>query len=63
GILRCAALRARACCAVRRPFCVVELGRRVDASRSMAVVANGMVAVRMAKADPGAPTQDKKVRE
>ncbi|MFZ0584040.1 MAG: Hsp20/alpha crystallin family protein [Candidatus Acidiferrales bacterium] len=42
-------------CAVRRPFCVVELGRRVDASRSIAVVANGMVAVRMAKADRGAP--------
>ncbi|MGA7852612.1 MAG: Hsp20/alpha crystallin family protein [Candidatus Acidiferrales bacterium] len=50
-------------CAVRRPFCVVELGRRVDASRSIAVIANGMVAVRIAKAEPGAITQDKKARE
>jgi hypothetical protein len=43
---------------VRRPFCVVELGRNVAASRSIAVVANGMVAVRMAKAVPGEPTED-----
>ena len=28
-------------------FCVVDLGRKVDASRSIAVIANGMVAVRM----------------
>lgn len=52
----CAEQRGESC-AVRRPFCVVELGRKVDASRSIAVVANGMVAVRMAKADPGIPIQ------
>ncbi len=39
---------------VRRPFCVVELGRKVDAARSIAVLANGLVAVRMAKAVLGA---------
>jgi HSP20 family molecular chaperone IbpA len=50
-------------CVVRRPFCVVELGRKVDASRSTAVVANGMVAVRMAKANSEAPIRDKKVQE
>lgn len=41
-------------CVVRRPFCVVELGRKVDAARSIAVLANGLVAVRMAKAVLGA---------
>lgn len=50
-------------CVVRRPFCVVELGRKVDASRSIAVVANGMVAVRMAKADPGASVLNEKAQE
>jgi HSP20 family molecular chaperone IbpA len=50
-------------CVVRRPFCVVELGRKVDALRSIAVVANGMVAVRMAKADPGTPARGEKVRQ
>lgn len=50
-------------CVVRRPFCVLELGRKVDASRSSAVVANGMVAVRMAKADPGTGTRGAKARE
>lgn len=49
-------------CVVRRPFCVVELGRQVDAARSCAVLANGMVAVRMAKAVPGTPTEDNNVR-
>lgn len=49
-------------CVVRRPFCVVELGRKVDAARSIAVVANGMVAVRMVKAVPGAPTEDNNLR-
>lgn len=50
-------------CVVRRPFCVVDLGRKVDASRSIAVVANGMVAVRMAKADSAAPIREKKVQD
>jgi HSP20 family molecular chaperone IbpA len=36
-------------CVVRTPFCVVELEHRVDATRSVAVVANGLLAVRMAK--------------
>jgi hypothetical protein len=35
---------------VRRPFWVVELGSKVDATRSVAVVANGLLAVQMAKA-------------
>ena len=35
---------------VRRPFWVVELGSKVDATRGVAVVANGLLAVQMAKA-------------
>jgi HSP20 family molecular chaperone IbpA len=34
---------------VRRLFCVAELGSKVDATRSVAVLANGLLAVRMAK--------------
>jgi Protein of unknown function (DUF2934) len=45
-------------CVVRRPFCVVELGHKVDAARSIAVLANGMVAVRMAKAHAEMPAED-----
>lgn len=45
-------------CVVRRPFCVVELGHKVDAARSIAVLANGMVAVRMAKARSEMTTED-----
>lgn len=37
-------------CADSRPFCVVELPAGVDASRSVAVLADGLVAVRMPKA-------------
>ncbi|MFY9802508.1 MAG: DUF2934 domain-containing protein [Candidatus Acidiferrales bacterium] len=36
-------------CVVRRPFCVVDLGRKVDAARSVAVLANGLLAIRMVK--------------
>jgi HSP20 family molecular chaperone IbpA len=36
-------------CAVRRPFCVIDLGVRVDPARSIAVLANGLLAIRMAK--------------
>jgi HSP20 family molecular chaperone IbpA len=49
-------------CAVRRPFCVVELGHKVDAARSTAVLANGMVAVRMAKARAEMPAEDNNER-
>lgn len=49
-------------CIVRRPFCVVELGRKVDAARSVAVFANGLVAVRMAKAGVGETTPTDKAQ-
>ena len=45
-------------CVVRRPFCVVELRQKVDPARSIAVVANGMVAVRMAKASSDMPRKE-----
>jgi hypothetical protein len=38
---------------LRRLFCVVELGSKVDATRSVAVLANGLLAVRMAETVAG----------
>lgn len=49
-------------CIVRRPFCVVELGRKVDAARTVAVFANGLVAVRMANAAIGETTPTDKTQ-
>jgi hypothetical protein len=37
---------------VRRPFWVVELGSKVDATRSVAVVANGLLAVKAVGENP-----------
>jgi HSP20 family molecular chaperone IbpA len=38
-------------CVVPRPFCVLELRARVDPARSVAVLANGLLAIRMRKAE------------
>lgn len=40
-------------CVVPRPFCVLELRVKVDPARSVAVLANGLLAVRMRKAGAG----------
>ena len=39
---------------IRRPFRIVELSPKVDAALSAAVLANGLLVVRAAKADAGA---------
>jgi hypothetical protein len=44
------------CGAVRRAFCLVELSSKVDATRSVAVLASGLLAVRMANAVVGHTT-------